>query len=185
VSGRQDMGLVRATRRAWKVLRGRNKITIAGMMTSIGARFVGKGRRASGGKYNEYVSLGARLAISRFDAGLSRHRAASFLGTPLDAYLHFERGKKAIPAAVLVRLRKAFGVDAAWVLLGTEMVGSPAERSALRTFVSDLDQYVGSRQVKIAPERREAIISRWHCARLNGTEADTHDVLCWLAILDD
>lgn len=158
-------------------------MTIAGMITSVGARFVGKGGRASGGKHNEHVSLGARLAISRFDVGLSRHRAASFLGTPLDAYLRFERGKKPISAAALVRLQKAFGIDAAWVLLGTEIVGSPAERSALRTFVSDLDRYIGSRQLKIAPERREAIIARWYHARFKGTEVDNHDVFCWLEIL--
>lgn len=150
---------------------------------SIGARFAAKGQRASGGKHNEHVSLGARLAISRFDAYLSQHRAASCLGTSSYSYALFERGKKTIPAAALVRLQKAFGIDAAWVLLGTEMVGSPAERSALRTFVLDLDRFIGSRQLKIAPERREAIIARWYHARLKGTEVDHHDVFCWLEIL--
>lgn len=158
-------------------------MTIAGMITSVGARFVGKGGRASGSKHNEHVSLGARLAISRVDAYLSQHRAASCLGTSSNSYALFERGKKTIPAAALVELQKAFGIDAAWVLLGTEMVGSPAERSALRTFVSDLDRYIGSRQLKIAPERREAIIARWYHARLKGTEVDPDDVFCWLEIL--
>jgi hypothetical protein len=97
--------------------------------------------------------------------------------------MDFERGKKAIPAAALVRLQKGFGIDATWILLGSEMVGSPADMRALQAFVADLDGYIGLGQVKIAPERREAIISRWHCARLNGTEADIHDVLCWLEIL--
>lgn len=185
MSGRQDIGLDHTTRRGRQVWQGRDKMTIAGLISSVGARFVGKGWRASGGKHDEHILLGARLAISRFDAGFSQHRAASSLGTPLGTYLHFERGKKAIPAAVLVRLQKAFGIDATWVLLGTEMVGSPAERSALWTFVSDLDRYIGSRQLKVAPERREAIIARWYHARLKGTEADTHDILCWLEVLAD
>jgi len=114
---------------------------------------------------------------------LSQQRAASCIGIGLYTYKDFERGKKSVPAAALVRLQKAFGIDAAWVLLGTEMVGSPTERSALRTFVSDLDRYIGSRQLKIAPERREAIIARWYHARLKGTEVDPDDVFCWLEIL--
>jgi len=158
-------------------------MTIAGMFTSVGALLGGKGWNASGGKHNEHVALGARLAISRIDAYLSQHRSASCLGTSSNSYALFERGKKTIPAAALIKLQKAFGIDAAWVLLGTEMVGSPAERSALRTFVSDLDRYIGSRHVRIAPERREAIIARWYHARLKGREVDPHDVLCWLEIL--
>jgi len=160
-------------------------MTIAGVFTSVGAFLVGKGWHPSGGKNDEHVSLGARLAISRIDASLSQQRAASCLGASLDSYLLFERGKKAIPAAALVRLQKAFGIDAALVLLGSEMSGSSADRSALRAFVSDLDRYIDSRQRRIAPERREAIISRWHHARLSGTEADLQDVLCWLEILVD
>lgn len=158
-------------------------MTIAGMIASVSARFVGKVRRASGGMHNEHVSLGARLAISRIHAALSQQRVASYIGVALYTYMDFERGKKAIPAAALVRLQKGFGIDATWILLGSEMVGSPADMRALQTFVADLDRYIGSGQVKIVPERREAIISRWHFARLNGTEADTHDVLCWLEIL--
>lgn len=103
-------------------------MTIAGLISSVGARFVGKGWRASGGKHDEQILLGARLAISRLGAGLSQQRAASYIGVAHYAYMDFERGKKAIPAAALVRLQKAFGIDATWVLLGTEMVGSPAER---------------------------------------------------------
>lgn len=177
------MGRDCATRRDLHVGQGRNKMTIAGLFTSVGARFVCKGRRASGGKQNEHVALGARLAISRIDASLSQQRAASCIGIGLYTYKDFERGKKSVPAAALVRLQKAFGIDAAWVLLGTEMVGSPTERSALRTFVSDLDRYIGSRQLEIAPERREAIIARWYHARLKGTEVDPDDVFCWLEIL--
>jgi hypothetical protein len=127
------MGRDRKTRRGCEVGQGRNEVTIAGMFTSVGALFIGKGRRASGGKDNEHVALGARLAISRIDACLSLHRAASCLATSLDTYLLFERGKMAIPAAALVRLQKAFGIDAAWVLVGSETAGSPADRSALRT----------------------------------------------------
>ena len=65
----------------------------------------------------------------------------------------------------------------------TSTASSPRTAEALQAFVADLDRYISFGQVKIAPERREAIISRWHCARLNGTEADIHDVLCWLEIL--
>lgn len=118
-------------------------MTIAGMITSVGARFVGKGRHASGGKHNEHVSLGARLAISRIDASLSQQRVASYLGVALYTYMDFERGKKAIPAAALVRPQKGFGIDATWILLGSEMVGSPADMRALQTFVADLDRYIG------------------------------------------
>jgi transcriptional regulator with XRE-family HTH domain len=160
-------------------------MTTAGMFTSVVTSTVGKGWQASRGKKDEHVSLGARLTISRIDAGLSRERAASCLGASLDTYLQFERGKRAIPAAALVMLQKAFGIDATWILLGSEMLGSPADIRALQTFVADLDRYISSRQLKIAPGRREAIISRWHYARLNDTEVDTHDVLCWLEVLAD
>ena len=87
-------------------------MTIAGMITSVSVRFVGKVRRASGGKHNEYVSLGARLAISRTHAALSQQRVASYIGVARYTYMDFERGKKAIPAAALVRLQKGFGIDA-------------------------------------------------------------------------
>lgn len=160
-------------------------MTIAGVFTSVGAFLIGTGWHASGGKHDEHVLLGARLAISRIGASLSQQKAASCLGASFVNYLLFERGKKAIPAVALVRMQKEFGIDASWVLLGSEMAGSPADRSALQIFVSDLDRYIGSRQVTIAPERREAIISRWHRARLHGTDVDPHDILCWLEILAD
>lgn len=64
------------------------------------------------------AQIGRRLAAVRAKEGLIQTEFAERLGITSRAYINYERGEREIPAALLISLLNAFGVDPLWVLVG-------------------------------------------------------------------
>lgn len=64
------------------------------------------------------TTIGARIARARRDAALSRRRVAMLLDTTEERIARWERGTTSPPAALILRIAEALGVDPAWLITG-------------------------------------------------------------------
>ena len=129
---------------------------------------------------NLLVSIGARLAITRNELGLSQSALAAELGLSHRAYHSYERGTRAIPIEPLVEMNKKFDVDLSWILLGAKAARLEHDLSALKDFEIWLDRFIAERDLTIRAEKRGAIVERWYRSFIEGQEISSDEVRNWI-----
>lgn len=127
-----------------------------------------------------FVAMGARLAITRNDIGLSQAAIAEAIGVSHRAYHSYEKGKRGIPVEALVSMNEKFDIDVAWLLLGTKSVRESHDFEALKEFEASLDRYLTEQNIRIKSEKRGAIIARWYQSHVEGRQVATDDVHTWI-----
>ena len=135
--------------------------------------------------YDYLTALGARLAITRNELGISQAKMAEALGMSLRAYQSYELGKRSIPVEALVELHRQFQVDLSWVLLGMEAARPGHDLAALERFEVALDQFLTSSDIRLKSEKRGAIVARWYRSLLEGKPIDMDDVRTWIELLTE
>lgn len=118
---------------------------------------------------HDYLSaLGARIAITRNELGMSQAKVSAALGISLRAYQSYELGKRSIPVEALVELHRQFAVDLNWILLGVEAVRLEHDLTALEEFEVALDTIscrgADQRGVRATPDPWSACKARSCCA---------------------
>lgn len=134
---------------------------------------------------NLLVSIGARLAITRNELGLSQSALAAELGLSHRAYHSYERGTRAIPIEPLVEMNKKFDVDLSWILLGAKAARLEHDLSALKDFEIWLDRFIAERDLTIRAEKRGAIVERWYRSFIEGQEISSDEVRNWIDLVAD
>lgn len=135
--------------------------------------------------YDYLTALGARLAITRNELGISQARMAEALGMSLRAYQSYELGKRSIPVEALVELHRQFQVDLSWVLLGMEAARPGHDLAALERFEVALDKFLTTSDIRLKSEKRGAIVARWYRSLLEGKPIDMDDVRTWIELLTE
>jgi transcriptional regulator with XRE-family HTH domain len=129
------------------------------------------------------VAMGARLAISRNELGLTQAGMAEAIGVSHRAYHSYEKGQRGLPVEALVALGDSFEIDIAWVLLGTKAIRAGHDFDALKRIETDLDQHLTSEGIKVKSEKRGAIIARWYQSHVEGREVSDDDVHTWIELV--
>ena len=124
--------------------------------------------------------MGARLAITRHDIGLSQAAMADAIGVSHRAYHSYEKGKRGIPVEALVTMNKKFNIDVAWLLLGTKSVSHAHDFEALKDFEITLDRYLTEQNIRIKSEKRGGIVALWYQSHVEGRQVATDDVHTWI-----
>lgn len=132
-----------------------------------------------------FVAMGARLAITRNEIGLSQAAMAEAIGVSHRAYHSYEKGKRGIPVEALVTMNDNFDIDVAWLLLGTKSVRVAHDIEALKDFESSLDRYLTEQNIRIKSEKRGAIVARWYQSHVEGRQVATDDVHTWIELVRD
>ena len=127
-----------------------------------------------------FAEVGARLAISRSEIGVSQAAMAEAIGVSHRAYHSYEKGKRGIPVEALIRMHSQYEVDVAWLLLGTKSIRAGHDFDALKEIETSLDQYLLSAGIKIKSEKRGAIVARWYESHVKGREVKDDDVHTWI-----
>ncbi|MEM5469855.1 MAG: helix-turn-helix domain-containing protein [Sulfitobacter sp.] len=130
-----------------------------------------------------FVAMGARLAISRNELGLTQAAMAEAIGVSHRAYHSYEKGQRGLPVEALVALGDSFEIDIAWVLLGTKAIRAGHDFDALKRIETELDQHLTSEGIKIKSEKRGAIIARWYQSHVEGREVSDDDVHTWIELV--
>ncbi len=127
-----------------------------------------------------FAEIGARLAISRTEIGVSQAAMAEAIGVSHRAYHSYEKGKRGIPVEALVKLHSRYEVDVAWLLLGIKSIRAGHDFDALKEIEASLDQYLVSAGIKIRSEKRGAIVARWYESHVKGREVTDDEVHTWI-----
>lgn len=127
--------------------------------------------------------IGARLAITRNEIGLSQHDMAKELGVSRRAYHSYEKGERGLPIEALVTLHDKFKADVTWVLLGTQAARMAHDIDALEEFETSLDRFLVENDIRIKSEKRGAIVGRWYRSLSNGKEIAMDQVHTWIELL--
>lgn len=127
-----------------------------------------------------FAEVGARLAISRSEIGVSQAAMAEAIGVSHRAYHSYEKGKRGIPVEALIRMHSQYEVDVSWLLLGTKSIRAGHDFDALKRIETSLDQYLVSAGIKIKSEKRGAIVARWYESHVKGREVSDDDVHTWI-----
>ncbi len=130
-----------------------------------------------------FVAMGARLAITRNEIGLSQAAMAEAIGVSHRAYHSYEKGKRGIPVEALVNMEDKFEIDVAWLLLGAKSVRVKHDIEALQEFEASLDRYLNEQNIKIRSEKRGAIVARWYQSRVEGRDVAIDDVHTWIELV--
>lgn len=129
------------------------------------------------------VGIGARLAITRNEIGLSQSDMAKEIGVSLRAYHSYEKGERGLPIEALVMLDEKFGADVTWILLGTKAARVQHDIDALEEFETSLDRFLTEQGIRIKSEKRGAIVARWYRSLIDGPEIKMEDVHTWIELL--
>ena len=129
------------------------------------------------------VGIGARLAITRNEIGLSQSDMAQEIGVSLRAYHSYEKGERGLPIEALVMLDEKFGTDVTWILLGTKAARVQHDIDALEEFETSLDRFLTDQGIRIKSEKRGAIVARWYRSLTDGKEIKMEDVHTWIELL--
>lgn len=132
-----------------------------------------------------FASIGARLAITRNEIGLSQAGMAEALGVSHRAYHSYEKGQRGLPVETLVALHDRFQVDLMWILLGNRSARVEHDLKALEEFEVSLDTYLAEQGIKLKTEKRGAIAARWYRSFLQGRPIDMDDVRTWIELLSE
>ena len=130
-----------------------------------------------------FVGVGARLAITRSDLGLSQTDLAKEIGVSLRAYHSYEKGERGLPIEALVKIHEKFGSDVNWILLGTKAARVEHDIDALEEFETSLDRFLTEQGIRIKSEKRGAIVARWYRSLLDGKEIEMDAVHTWIELL--
>ena len=130
-----------------------------------------------------FVSMGARLTISRNELGLTQAAMAEAIGVSHRAYHSYEKGQRGLPVEALVALGDNFEIDIAWVLLGTKAIRAGHDFDALKRIETELDQHLNSEGIKVKSEKRGAIVARWYQSHVEGREVSDDDVHTWIELV--
>jgi transcriptional regulator with XRE-family HTH domain len=130
-----------------------------------------------------FVSMGARLTISRNELGLTQAAMAEAIGVSHRAYHSYEKGQRGLPVEALVALGDNFEIDIAWVLLGTKAIRAGHDFDALKRIETKLDQHLTSEGIKVKSEKRGAIVARWYQSHVEGREVSDDDVHTWIELV--
>lgn len=130
-----------------------------------------------------FVAMGARLAITRNEIGLSQAAMAEKIGVSHRAYHSYEKGKRGIPVEALVAMNDEFDIDIAWLLLGYKSVRVAHDIEALKDFEGSLDRYLNEQNIRIKSEKRGAIVARWYQSHVEGREVSIDDVHTWIELV--
>jgi transcriptional regulator with XRE-family HTH domain len=145
----------------------------------LGLQFLSRGKKAS------LIEIGARLAICRHELGLTQTEFAKFLGVSQSSYFAYEQGSRGIPVEALGALALEFGVALDWLVLG---IGPEMRRDDVRAreqFREELESYLKCHGIRMKPERRNAIIDRWHQAVMQGRKPELEDLAVLIDLLGD
>jgi transcriptional regulator with XRE-family HTH domain len=132
-----------------------------------------------------FASIGARLAITRNEIGLSQVGMAEALGVSHRAYHSYEKGQRGLPVETLVALHDRFQVDLMWILLGNRSAMVEHDLKALEDFEVALDTYLERRGIRLRTEKRGAIAARWYRSFLQGKPIEMDDVHTWIELLSE
>jgi transcriptional regulator with XRE-family HTH domain len=127
-----------------------------------------------------FASMGARLAITRNEIGLSQALDVSHR-----AYHSYEKGQRGLPVETLVALHDRFQVDLIWILLGNRSARVEHDLKALEEFEVSLDTYLAEQGIKLKTEKRGAIAARWYRSFLQGKPIEMDDVHTWIELLTE
>lgn len=130
-----------------------------------------------------FVGIGARLAITRNEIGLSQTDMAKEIGVSLRAYHSYEKGDRGLPIEALVAIHEKFGSDVTWILLGTKSARVEHDIDALEEFETSLDRFLTEQGIRIKSEKRGAIVARWYRSLTDGKEIKMEDVHTWIELL--
>lgn len=130
-----------------------------------------------------FVSIGARLTITRNEEGLSQTEMAKAIGVSLRAYHSYEKGNRGLPIEALVMLHEKFSADVNWILLGTKSARIEHDIEALQAFETSLDRLLTEQRIKIQSEKRGAIVARWYRSLTDGKKIQMDDVQTWIELL--
>ncbi|TRD15003.1 helix-turn-helix transcriptional regulator [Palleronia caenipelagi] len=130
-----------------------------------------------------FVGIGARLAITRNEIGLSQADMAKEIGVSLRAYHSYEKGDRGVPVEGLVAIHEKYGSDVTWILLGSKSARVEHDIDALEEFETSLDRYLTEQGIRIKSEKRGAIIARWYRSLTDGKEIKMEDVHTWIELL--
>ncbi|UWR76538.1 helix-turn-helix domain-containing protein [Phaeobacter inhibens] len=131
------------------------------------------------------VGVGARLAITRNEIGLSQADMAQVIGVSLRAYHSYEKGYRGLPIEALVALHEKFKSDVNWILLGVKSARVEHDIEALQEFETSLDRYLAGQGITIKSEKRGAIVARWYRSLTDGKEIQMEDVYTWIELLKE
>jgi transcriptional regulator with XRE-family HTH domain len=134
---------------------------------------------------NLLVSIGARLAITRNELGMSQAAMADALGLSPRAYHSYERGTRAMPVEPLVKMNSKFEVDLNWILLGLKAARVEHDLSALKEFEVLLDGLLVERKLILRGEKRAAIVERWYKSLIEGNEMPLAEIRNWIDLMAD
>ena len=132
-----------------------------------------------------FIGIGARLAITRNETGLSQTDMAKEIGVSLRAYHSYEKGERGLPIEALVLLEEKFSVDVNWILLGTKAARVEHDIDALEKFETSLDRFLIEQGIRIKSEKRGAIVGRWYRSLTDGKEVPIEDVHTWIELLKE
>jgi transcriptional regulator with XRE-family HTH domain len=132
-----------------------------------------------------FSGIGARLAITRNETGLSQTEMAREIGVSLRAYHSYEKGDRGLPIEALVMLHAKFNSDVNWVLLGTKSARVEHDIEALQEFETSLDRFLTEQGITIKSEKRGAIVARWYRSLTEGKEVQMEDVHTWIELLKE
>jgi transcriptional regulator with XRE-family HTH domain len=127
-----------------------------------------------------FAEVGARLAISRSEIGVSQAAMAEAIGVSHRAYHSYEKGKRGIPIEALIKMHGRYEVDVAWLLLGTQSIRAGHDFDALKKIETSLDQYLEGAGIKIKSEKRGAIAARWYESQVKGRDVTDDEVHTWI-----
>lgn len=130
-----------------------------------------------------FTAMGARLAISRNELGLTQTAMAEAIGVSHRAYHSYEKGQRGLPVEALVAMDERFEIDVSWVLLGTKSVRAAHDFEALKNIEASLDKYLNEEAIKVRSEKRGAIIARWYQSHIEGREVTDDDVHTWIELV--
>jgi transcriptional regulator with XRE-family HTH domain len=130
-----------------------------------------------------FTGIGARLAITRNETGLSQTEMAKEIGVSLRAYHSYEKGDRGLPIEALVMLNEKFDSDVNWILLGTKSARVEHDIEALQEFETSLDRFLTDQGITIKSEKRGAIVARWYRSLIDGKEVAMDDVHTWIELL--
>lgn len=130
-----------------------------------------------------FAEIGARLAISRNEIGVSQAAMAEAIGVSHRAYHSYEKGKRGVPVEALVKMQSRYDVDVAWLLLGTKSIRAGHDFEALKHIESSLDKHLTDEGIKIKSEKRGAIVARWYQSHVEGREVTDDDVHTWIELV--
>ncbi len=132
-----------------------------------------------------FTGIGARLAITRNETGLSQTEMAKEIGVSLRAYHSYEKGDRGLPIEALVMLHEKFKSDVNWILLGTKSARVEHDIEALQEFETSLDRFLTEQGITIKSEKRGAIVARWYRSLTEGKEIQMEDVHTWIELLKE